>query len=49
MHQYVWDVEEDWVVKMILAFAGIFDAVFTRTFLAYRYKLIRAPAGQRER
>lgn len=29
-------------MKMILAFAGIFVAVFTRTFLAYRYKLIRA-------
>ena len=29
-------------MKMILAFVGIFVAVFTRTFLAYRYKLIRA-------
>ena len=36
-------------MNMILAFAGIFVAIFTRTFLAYRYKLIRAPAGQRER
>jgi len=49
MHQYVWDVEEDWIMNMILAFAGIFVAIFTRTFLAYRYKLIRAPAGPRER
>lgn len=29
-------------MKMILAFAGILVAVFTRTFLAYRYKLFRA-------
>ena len=29
-------------MKMILAFAGILVAVFTRTFLAYRYKLIKA-------
>jgi len=49
MRQYVWNVEEDWTVKIVLAFAGIFVAVFTRTFLAYRYKLIRAPAGPRER
>lgn len=29
-------------MKIVLAFAGILVAVFTRTFLAYRYKLIRA-------
>jgi len=29
-------------LKMILAFIGVSVAIFTRTFLAYRYKLIRA-------
>ena len=29
-------------MNVIFAFAGIFVAVFTRTFLAYRYKLITA-------
>lgn len=42
MHRYIWNAEEDWIMRMILAFAGIFVAVFTRTFLAYRYKLVRA-------
>lgn len=31
-------------MKMVLAFTGIFAAVFTRTFLAYTYKLFKARA-----